>query len=160
MVASTEPSSGEKLGRYEVLRQLSRGDMAELLLARASGDGGFERHVAIKRLRRELAGDRGVVDMFLAEARLAATLHHVNIVTVHDIGEDDNVPYFAMEYVHGEELRRLLAHVHERTEQVPLPHVISIGMAAATALHHAHEQKGSDERSLDIVHRDVSPSNI
>ncbi|MBA3458886.1 MAG: protein kinase [Deltaproteobacteria bacterium] len=151
---------GEKLGRYEILKHLANGDVAELFLARATGLEGFERHVVIKKLREELASDRSVVDAFVTEARLAATLHHQHIVQVHDIGEQDGAHFFAMEYVHGEEVRRLLATAFERNEKIPLDHVIAITMATATALHHAHEQKGSDEKSLEIVHRDVSPSNI
>ncbi len=142
------------------MEHLARTDLAELLLARVSGPEGVERHVAIKRLRAEHAADRAVVDTFLSEARLAATLHHQHIVQVTDIGEQDGVPYVAMEYVHGEELRRVLARVHELGEQVPLPHVVAIGIAAATGLHAAHEQTGSDAKALEIVHRDVSPANI
>ncbi len=160
MVVDSISSVGDRSGRYEIIEHLARTDMAELLLARVTGPEDVIRHVAIKRLRSEHATDRAVVDMFLSEARLAATLHHEHIVQVTDIGEHDGVPYFAMEYVHGEDLRRLLARVHERSEQVPVPHVIALALAAATGLHAAHEQKGSDGKSLEIVHRDVSPANI
>ena len=91
MVASIS-SVGDRLGRYEIIEDLARTDMAELLLARVSGPEGFVRHVAIKRLRPEHATDRAVVDMFLSEARLAATLHHQHIVQVTDIGEHEGVP--------------------------------------------------------------------
>ena len=160
MVVDSISSVGDRLGRYEIIEHLARTDMAELLLARVSGGEGSMRHVAIKRLRSEYVTDRAVVDMFLSEARLAATLHHEHIVEVADIGEHGDVPYLAMEYVHGEDLRRLLARAHERSEQVPLPHVIAIALAAAIGLHAAHEQKGSDGKSLEIIHRDVSPANI
>jgi len=74
------------LGRYEVVKHLAQGGMAEVLLARATGLEGFERHVVIKRIRAEQAHDQNHVQMFLEEARLAATLHHHNVVQVHDIG--------------------------------------------------------------------------
>ena len=80
--------------------------MAEVLLARTAGIEGFERHVVIKRIRAERARDAHVVKMFLDEARLAASLHHHNIVQVHDIGQEKGEYFFAMEYVHGEDLRR------------------------------------------------------
>src|SRR6185503_6836542 len=93
--------------------------------------------------------------MFLDEARLAASLHHANIVQVHDIGQENGEYFFAMEYIHGEDLRRLLTKVAGKREQIPLAHVVSIVCAAASALHYAHEFRG-----LGIVHRDVSPANI
>ena len=158
-VALTVPA-GAQLGRYEIVKHLASGLMAELLLARARGLEGFERHFVIKRIRTEQERDEAFVEMFLAEARLAAALHHHNIVQVHDIGEDDGKPYFAMEYVHGEDLRCVLARLFERCEHVPLEHVISIVCSVAGALHHAHEALGPDRQPLGIVHRDVTPSNI
>ncbi len=134
--------------------------MADLLLARAGGLEGFERYVVVKRIRADSEEDPAFVAMFLAEARLAAVLHHHNIVQVNDVGEVDGKPYFTMEYVHGHDLRHLLAHVCNRREHIPLQHVITIVAAVATALHHAHDQKGPDGKPLDIVHRDVTPANV
>ncbi|MBA3452508.1 MAG: protein kinase, partial [Deltaproteobacteria bacterium] len=151
---------GSMLGRYEVIRHLASGGMADLLLARARGLEGFERHVVIKRIRADAEDDQAFIDMFLVEARLAGALHHHNIVQVHDIGEENGKPYFAMEYVHGEDLRRLLALVVQKGEQIPFPVVVTIVTAVARALHHAHEQQGADQQPLGIVHRDVSPANI
>jgi serine/threonine protein kinase len=121
---------------------------------------GFQRHVAIKRLHLAPAKDKACLDAFVNEARLAAALHHHNIVQVLDIGEDKGQPYFAMEYVHGVDLRALLNKLSKRGEQLPLQHAVSIIAAAAAALHHAHEQKGPDGKPLGIVHRDVTPGNI
>jgi serine/threonine-protein kinase len=149
-----------RLGRYDVIRTLARGALTDLLLGRASGMEGFQRHVLIKRLRQEHAQDPGVLEMFVNEARLAAALHHHNIVQVLDIGEDGGQPFFAMEYVHGVDLRRLLALLAKRGEQLPFPHVVSIIAAAAAALHHAHEQRNPDGSPLGIVHRQVTPGNI
>src|ERR1043165_3918701 len=134
--------------------------MAEVLLARATGIEGFTRHVVIKRIRPMQAKDPAFVTMFLNEARLAAQLHHHNIVQVHDIGQEGNEYFFAMEYVHGEDLRRLLTHLARHKQKVPLEHVVTIIGAAAVALHHAHEQVGTDRKPLNIVHRDVTPANI
>ncbi len=134
--------------------------MADVLLARANGIEGFERHVVIKRIRADVAGDARYVAMFLDEARLAASLHHHNIVGVNDIGEENGEYFFSMEYLHGEDARRLLSQVSKRGEQIPIEHVITIVTAAAAGLHHAHEQRGPDRKPLGIVHRDVSPANI
>ncbi len=149
-----------QLGRYQILKQLATGDVADVHLARATGMEGFARHVVIKCIRGELAREDQLVESFLEEARIAAALHHHNIVQVHDIGEQDGSYFFAMEYVHGEDVSKLLAKVRDRGEQVPLEHVVAIISATAAGLHHAHEQRSPAGEHLDLVHRDVCPANI
>jgi serine/threonine protein kinase len=95
------------MGRYQVLRPLAKGGMAEVLLARSIGIKGFERFVVLKRILLQHENEHSV-EMFLDEARLVAGLHHRNIVQVHDIGEEEGKYFFAMEYVHGEDVRALL----------------------------------------------------
>ncbi len=150
----------DRLGRYTILKHLASGGMADVLLGRSDGIEGFERHVVLKRIRPELAKDQRFIQMFLDEARLAATLHHQNVVQVHDIGEEHGEYFFAMEYLHGEDLRRILSTVSKQKAQVPLGHVVTIISAAAAGLHYAHDRRGTDKKRLEIVHRDVSPSNI
>jgi serine/threonine protein kinase len=142
------------------LKPLAKGGMAEVLLARTVGIKGFERYVVVKRIRIENGSDAQSIDMFLDEARLVASLHHRNIVQVHDVGEEAGKYFFAMEYVHGEDARTLLRHVKEKKEQIPLEHVVTIVTGAAAGLHYAHELKGPDWKPLNIVHRDISPGNI
>ena len=151
---------GATLGRYTLLKRLASSGDAEVLLARASGAAGFEHHVVIKRMKPEPGQDPRAVDMFLDELRLAGSLHHHHIVQVHDAGRDGSYYFFAMEYVHGEDLRKILTRVVHRGELVPLDHIVTIGMAIASALHHAHEQKTPDGQPLELVHRDVSPANV
>jgi serine/threonine protein kinase len=148
------------LGRYQLVKHLAQGGMADVLLARTNGIEGFERHVVLKRIREDQARDARYVEMFLDEARLAAMLHHHNVVQVNDIGQENGEYFFAMEYVHGEDVRALLSRISERSGQLPLEHVLAIVCAAAAGLHHAHEQRGPDRKLLGIVHRDVSPMNI
>ena len=154
----------ERLGRYTVLRHLASGGMADVLLARADGEAhqiaGFERHVVVKRIKAEHAKDKRFIQMFLDEARLAATLHHQNVVQVHDIGEEHGEYFFAMEYLHGEDLRRILSTVSKQRQHIPLHHVLAIISASAAGLHYAHERRDNTKKRLEIVHRDVSPSNI
>lgn len=149
-----------QLGRYEILQRLARGNIADVLLARASGLEGFARHVVIKQIRPEHAIDKRFVDAFLAEARIGASLNHQNIVQVFDIDQVGGSPFFAMEYVHGEDARRLLQKVVSKGKLVPIEIVVAVAAAAAAGLHHAHEQHGPDRQPLNLVHRDVSPSNI
>src|SRR5262245_37796341 len=134
--------------------------MADVLLARTDGIAGFERHVVIKRIHAQLLDEPRYVSMFLDEARLAASLHHHNIVQVNDIGEENGEYFFAMEYVHGEDARTLLVEASKRQARIPLEHVVTIITASAAGLHHAHEQRTIDGMPLNIVHRDVSPANI
>nr|MBA2540688.1 serine/threonine protein kinase [Deltaproteobacteria bacterium] len=154
------PQVPTKLGRYEIVKHLANGGMAQVLIARATGIEGFERHVVVKRIHQEHAADPAFVKMFLDEARTAAALHHNNIVQVHDIGKENGEYFFAMEYVHGQDLRMLLKEASRRKHKVPWEHVITIMTSAAAGLHHAHELRGSDRKPLGLVHRDVSPANI
>ncbi|MBA3499683.1 MAG: protein kinase, partial [Deltaproteobacteria bacterium] len=123
LVPATFPT---KLGRYQIVKHLANGGMAQVLLARATGIEGFERHVVVKRIHQNRAEDPVFVKMFLDEARLAAQLHHNNIVQVHDIGKEKGEYFFAMEYVHGEDLRKLLMTVNKKKEKVPFEHVVTI----------------------------------
>ncbi|MFT3698463.1 MAG: protein kinase [Kofleriaceae bacterium] len=150
----------ERLGRYTILRHLASGGMADVLLARTEGIEGFERHVVVKRIKPELAKDKRFIHMFLDEARLAATLHHQNVVQVHDIGEEHGEYFFAMEYVHGEDVRKILGATSKAKQHLKLGDVIGIVCGAAAGLHYAHERRDSNKKKLEIVHRDVSPSNI
>jgi serine/threonine-protein kinase len=151
---------GARLGRYVMLKHLASGGMADVMLGRSDGIEGFERHVVLKRIRPELARDQRFIRMFLDEARLAATLHHQHIVQVHDIGEAAGEYFIAMEYVHGEDVRKILSSAARQRTHVPLGYATAIVSAAAAGLHYAHERRGNDKQPLNIVHRDVSPSNI
>jgi serine/threonine protein kinase len=149
-----------RLGRYEVLGSLARGGMAELFVARLGGIEGFSRRVVVKRVLPGLAGDREFVDMFLEEARLAATLEHRNIVQVHDIGHDADGHFFAMELLQGSDVAHVLRALSPRRAELPLAIALEIARGACAGLHYAHERLGPDGAPLGLVHRDVSPQNL
>jgi len=151
---------GTRLGRYELLKRLAVGGMAELYLARSTGIEGFEKLVALKRILPQYATNDEFVDMFLDEARLSATLQHTNIAQVYDIGQTPEGLFFTMEYVHGKDVRDLLKRSVRRGQPIPLEHSLSIIAGAAAGLHAAHEKRGPDGRPLGVVHRDVSPANV
>lgn len=134
--------------------------MAEIFLARAQAIHGFEKQVVLKRILPQHAQSEDFIRMFLAEARLAATLHHPNIVQVYDIGEEGGTYFFTMEYIEGQDLRRLVRAARRKQTPIPLAHILHVIMGMAGGLHHAHEKVGTDGRPLGIVHRDVSPSNV
>src|SRR5262245_55153335 len=139
---------------------LAAGGMARIYIGRSTGIGSFERHVVLKLILPERANDTTAVTMFLDEARLAASLNHQNVAQVFEVGEDVGIHYLAMEYVHGQDLRALLAKAGSQGTRVPLELALTVVAGAAAGLHHAHERRGPDGVSLGIVHRDVSPSNI
>jgi tRNA A-37 threonylcarbamoyl transferase component Bud32 len=160
---------GRPIGRYEPIRRLAVGGMAEIYLARIRGVGpeGFEKLVVLKRILPQHALDPEMLRMFLDEARLSATLTHPHVTEVYDVGADREAPFFAMEYVHGANLRELLrAHARRAggsaagSFPLELAHAIGIVAAAADGLHYAHERLGPGGEPLGIVHRDVSPSNV
>ena len=151
---------GTKLGKYDLIRQIAVGGMAELYLARTVGIEGFEKLVVVKRILPQFAETPGFIQMFLDEARLAATLHHPNIAQVYDIGIADGSYFFSMEYVHGEDLRRTLAAAADQGVPVSLDAALTLAVGVAAGLHYAHQKAAPDGAPLGIVHRDVSPSNV
>ncbi len=148
------------LDRFELIAEIASGGMATVYLARLSGAGGFQRFVAIKRLHPHLSGDSEFVQMFLDEARLAARLHHPNVVPILEIGQSDQGYYLVMEYVEGDTLARILARSAQAARLLPPQVSMRICVDTITGLHVAHEMKDDDGKPLNIVHRDVSPQNI
>ena len=148
---------GSRLGRYQVIRRLALGGMAELYLVRQLGEAGYEKVVALKRVLPHLAEDPEFVEMFLNEARLAAGLNHSAIAQVMDFGTEAGEHYMTLEYVHGRSVFQLL---RESGRALPRAVALTVAHEVAGALHYAHERCGADGRPLGLVHRDVSPSNI
>jgi len=149
-----------RFGRYEVLGPLARGGMAEVFLARATGLGGFERRFVIKRLQRDLAGDEGVVRMFLDEARLCAALQHPNIVQVVDVDRGPSGVFMVMEFLHGVDLMAVLRRTSRAGIPIPMGLALHVVLAVCAGLHHAHEHRDDQGRPLGLVHRDISPHNV
>jgi serine/threonine protein kinase len=150
---------GVHLGRYELLQQLAIGGMAEVYLARVNGIEGFRKRVVLKRILPQYASDPAYVSMFLDEARLAARLHHANIVQVFDVGAAVGDYFIAMEYVAGKDVRAILSAAARQERAIPLGVALSIAQGICRGLHFAHDLTDDDGRPLGIVHRDVTPAN-
>lgn len=150
-------SPGTRLGRYTVVRRVGSGGMAELYLARLDGPSGFVKPVALKLMHPHLSDDAHFAQMFLKEARIAATLEHSAIVQVLDVGEFGGEYFMALEFVHGKDLRRVLADLKA---PMPVGAALRVILEVAGALHYAHRLRDPGGRALGIVHRDVSPSNV
>ena len=135
---------GAKLGRYEIRSQLGAGGMGEVYLAQ---DTKLDRQVALKILPPELGKDKDRMSRFVREAKFASALNHPNIITIHEIGEIDGIPFITTEYIEGETLKTRLAK-----ESLTLKSTLEIAMQVASALDAAHQ--------AGIVHRDIKPDNI
>ncbi|MEP7133134.1 MAG: serine/threonine-protein kinase [Acidobacteriota bacterium] len=135
-----------RIGPYEVIGHLGAGGMGEVYRAR---DPRLGREVAIKVLPAESLQDRDRLRRFVAEAKAASALNHPNILTVHDIGEDENGPYMVTELVEGRTLRALM---QDDDGPVPLERVLDVMAQALDGIAKAHE--------AGIVHRDLKPENL
>ncbi len=160
MAPAMSEAAPELLGKYRLLQPLARGGMAELYLARQQGVAGIEKTVVIKRVLPHLAKYKDFVGMFLDEARIAAQLDHPNIVQLFEFGEVDGNYYIAMEYLAGEDLTALARAAKRRERRIPESLAAYVFAAACDGLQHAHTFVDATGRALNIVHRDISPSNI
>jgi serine/threonine protein kinase len=147
-------------GNYQIQKKLAVGGMAEIFLARHRSVGGFERNVVLKKILPELAEDPSFVESFLNEAKLAAQLNHSNIVQIYDLGMVGRSYFIAMEYIKGYDLSTILRAARKEHIALPISVALSIGRDFLGALDYAHNAADLDGRSLGIVHRDVTPSNI
>jgi serine/threonine protein kinase len=150
-----------KIGRYEVIRKLATGGMAEVFLAKAAGPLGFEKTLVVKRILPHLVDESAFVEMFLAEAKLVAQLNHPHIVQIFDFGDADGAYFLAMEYIDGPNLRTLLKQA--RTLGMLLPPALCAKMVAAACegLAYAHDFRDpATQQPLNLIHRDISTDNI
>ena len=150
----------QRVGKYQLLRKLATGGMAEVFLARAEGPMGFQKRLVVKRILPHFIEDENFVGMFLAEAKLAAELDHPNLVQIFDFGEAEGQYYLAMEFIDGPNLRAL--NVAARAVDKPLPYALAARLmtSAAEGLHAAHELRDDRGQLVNLVHRDISPDNI
>jgi ABC-type branched-subunit amino acid transport system substrate-binding protein len=141
----TDKLAGKQLGKYQIQAALGRGGMG---MVYAGYDPLLDREVAIKILAPHLVWEEGFVERFLREARAAARIKHPNIVTVYDVGQEEEQFYFVMEYLEGQ---TLADHIRERGA-LPPDEALSILRPLADALDYAHQR--------ELVHRDIKPANI
>jgi serine/threonine protein kinase len=158
--APEDVGPGTRLGKYELIKRLSVGGMAEIFLARAVGLPGFQKLVAVKRILPQLADKVDFIEMFVDEARIAATLQHTHIAQTYDVAVLRGNYIIAMEYLHGEDVRSILSASVRAKQRILLEHILQIMLALCSGLHYAHEKEGLDGKPLQIVHRDVSPGNV
>lgn len=144
--------------RYYPLHELASGGMATVELALQVGPGGFERLVALKRTKPQLAHSEELAAMFAEEARIAASLHHPNLVHAYEAGRDWSGLFLALEYLSGQTYGSLLERVERRELRFRL--ALEILMATLEGLECVHQLRGISGLPLGLVHRDISPSNL
>lgn len=158
---SGAPNDPVPFGKYALLGLIARGGMAEVYRAREREPASSPaRPLAIKVMRPQLAREARFVDMFHREGQLALLLRNRCIVETTEIGKIDGRHYIAMEYIGGRDLTQVLRRCQETNQRIPVPHAVYIAARIAEGLHFAHLLSDTDGRVLNIVNRDVSPSNV
>jgi len=150
----------QQIGRYHLLDRIAFGGMAEIFRAKTFDSRGEEHMVAIKRVLRHLAEDDDFLQMLVDEAKIASLLDHVNIAKVYEFVRVGDDYFIAMEYVDGKDVRSILDRCRATGEWLPVEDCAFIMMRTMEGLHSAHEKKDGAGASFNIVHRDVSPSNV
>jgi serine/threonine protein kinase len=149
------------MGKYLLLERLASGGMAEVYRAKASGAGGFEKQLAVKRILPNYSQNDEFRKMFEYEARLSSQLTHANIVQIYDFVKSGDMYLLAMEFVDGKNLRQFINKAKKLNTPLPISFSVFIVNETTRGLEYAHKKK--DEltgRPLNIIHRDMSPQNI
>lgn len=151
----------ERCGRYTLIAVIGRGGMGGVYLGVGSGVGGFRKLVVIKKIHAHLAEDHRFVTMFMDEARLAARMNHPNLVQTFEVGRDEQkIPFMAMEYMEGKSFSDVVKAALRAKRRLSTELVVNVMYHCLAGLHYAHELRGYDDSPLNIVHRDISPSNL
>ena len=144
------------LGSYRLLRLLAQGGMADIYLAQTAD----HRLCAVKVMSPTRVADPDACQLFLDEGRVASMLDHENLAGVYEVAKEGHCYYLAMEFVHGADLREILAAAERANTAIPYATATAIVAAAAAGLDHAHRRCSPDGKPMRLVHRDVSLSNV
>lgn len=148
------------LDRFRLLERIATGGMAEVYLALERSQLGGDRWVAIKRVRADLCDQPEFIEYFVTEGRISLRCDHPNLPRAYHIGSAGGRPYLALEYIPGASLLTLFRAALRQRRPVALTAAMTIGVAVARALDHLHHLTDVDGRSLDVIHRDVTPQNV
>jgi serine/threonine protein kinase len=147
-------------GNYFLTRRLAVGGMAEVYAAKLYGADGFEKDIVIKQILPQYARDPEFVQSFVAEAKIAVTLSHANVVGIYELGRVDGTYFIAMEYVDGLDVFSMIDAAKRAGETVRPGTAVYIAEEVAKGLDYAHRKVGPDGKPLGLVHRDLSPRNV
>jgi eukaryotic-like serine/threonine-protein kinase len=150
----------EQFGKYQLIRKVGTGGMAEVFLARTTVAQGLNKTLVIKKIHSAYARSRQFVTMFVDEAKIALGLNHPNIIQVFDFGAVGDTYFLAMEYVEGLDLLKLLQEAAKARQRLPYGLSAHIVQQVSKGLDYAHRKTDEFGQPLGIVHRDISPQNI
>ncbi|MCC7070843.1 MAG: protein kinase [Deltaproteobacteria bacterium] len=153
-------SSGTIFGKYDVVRRMAAGGMGEIYLGKQRGLADFERLVILKTLLPQLSEDPEMVAAFLDEARIVGAINHPNVVGLFEVGEHDGQYLMVMEHIHGLDLSQLRRAGKTAGKLLPPRVAAEIIRQAALGIDAAHRALDGRGAPLNVVHRDISPSNI
>ncbi|MEJ2165008.1 MAG: protein kinase [Desulfobacterales bacterium] len=149
-----------QFGKYQLLDKIAAGGMAELYRAKLTGVQGFEKLIAIKKILPNLSEEENLITAFIDEAKLAALLHHENIVQIYDFGSMDDQYFIAMEYLFGKDLRTIRRAAKKRDMPLAMENILYIIACICAGLDYSHNLKDLQGQPLNIIHRDINPQNI
>jgi serine/threonine protein kinase len=152
------PTDPVPFGHYYLLGLIARGGMAEVY--RAKPQVGTKRLYAVKVMRPQLAREARFIDMFHREGKLAMVLKNRCIVETIEINQHENRHFITIKHITNRDLTQVLRRCQETQQRIPVPHAVYIAARIAEGLHFAHTLADKDGRPLNIVNRDVSPSNV
>jgi len=155
-----QAEKAEVFGKYNLVKKIASGGMADIYQAEQFEPRGFNRVLAIKRILPQHQQDQVFIKMLLDEANLAVQLDHQNIVRIFDLGIESGTYYIAMEHVDGGNLRDLIGKAKELGITFPEPAAAYLIIQAAEALDYVHRRQDDEGHGLNLLHRDVSPHNI
>ena len=151
----------KKFGKYTIIKKITSGGMADILLATELSPTGFGRFVVIKRALSKFSDNEEFKDMFKNEGKVASNLKHKNITTIHEFGIEKNQFFLAMEYISGKNLREFVKKLQARSMKLIIPNILYVIKEVAAGLNYAHNAIDANTgQPLNIIHRDVSPQNI
>ena len=151
---------GSAIDRYEIVRSVARGGMGDVWLGRLSGKHGFEKLVAIKTIRADLAASAELRTMLVDEARICSRIQHASVAQILDVGEHGALPYVVFEWVEGASLADLFLAAEKKGKRVALAPLLRVLAGVCDGLHAAHELSDEQGHPLLVVHRDVTPGNV
>ena len=147
-------------GKYFLTRRIAVGGMAEVFAAKLYGADGFEKDLVIKQILPQHARDPEFVQSFVAEAKIAVSLNHANIVAIYELGRVDGTYFIAMEYVDGMDLYAFVDACRRHGIKIDPGHALYAVEEVAKGLDYAHRGLGPDGQPLGLVHRDLNPRNV
>ena len=148
------------LTAYQIVRKIASGGMGSVYLAEQLGADGFRKLVAIKTIKKELMKNKENVDLFVGESKLVADLIHENVLQVYQLGQTKGIYYIVMEYAHGKNLADFIKEHKTRGKVTNVEIGAFIISRVCRALNYAHDARSMSGQPLNIVHRDVTPSNV